>query len=220
MIAKELISDAIVPLMLTDNGEMAINRMYEYKVNHLPVVDNNKFVGLLTDTDIYNKNNFSIELGQYDFSLGLIYIEQFQHIYDIIKVIDTHKLTLIPVLDDNHLYLGSITLPTLVQCFSKLSAVENPGGIIILDLDSSSYLLTQIAQIVESNEAKILSLYLKMYNDSTRMEVTLKVNTMDIRSILQTFSRYNYIVKASFTEEDVYDDLRERYNSLMRYLNT
>ncbi|MCX6234588.1 MAG: CBS domain-containing protein [Bacteroidetes bacterium] len=210
----------IIPLLISDNGEIALNRMDEFNVTHLPVLDDNTLIGLITDTDIFNSNEFSLLLGQYTFSLGLVYVTQYQHIYDVIKLFDTHQLTLLPVLDDKRHYLGSITLPKLVNQFSILSAAKIPGAIIILELNTSDYLMTQIAQIIESNEAKILSLCTTTYNDSTRMEITLKINKVEIRSILQTFNRYNYIVKASFTEEDVYEDLRERYDSFMRYLNT
>jgi len=220
MYAKELISEAVAPLKITDNGETALNMMDEFKLTHLPVVDNGRYIGLLSETDIYSKNDFTQPLESYTFSLGLLYVQQYQHVYDVLLTFDTHKLTLLPVVDDKNQFLGSITLLSLINYFSLLSSVKNPGGVIVLELNTNDYSLTQIAQIVESNDAKILSLYITSFDDSTRMEVTLKVNKMDIRAILQTFNRYNYLVKASFSEDDVYDELRERYDSLMRYLNT
>ena len=129
------------------------------------------------------------------------------------------KLTLLPVVDDKNQYIGVITLDQLVYKFSQLTAVLNPGGIIILEINVNDYILTQIAQIVESNDAKILSLYLTPHADSTKMEVTLKINKRDITPILQTFNRYNYVVKATFSEEDLLDDLQDRYDSLLRYLD-
>ena len=76
-----------------------------------------------------------------------------------------------------------------------------------------------IAQIVESNDAKILSSYVTSYPDSIKLEITLKINKINIYPILQTFSRYNYTVLASFSESTFKDDLMDRYNSLMTYLN-
>ncbi|HOI00443.1 MAG TPA: CBS domain-containing protein, partial [Bacteroidales bacterium] len=78
----------------------------------------------------------------------------------------------------------------------------------------------EIARIVESDDAKVLSLYIRTLPDSTRMEITLKVNKMKIPGMLQTFHRYNYLVTASFSEGETADDLRDRYNLLMYYLNT
>ncbi|MCK4408396.1 MAG: CBS domain-containing protein, partial [Bacteroidales bacterium] len=85
--------------------------------------------------------------------------------------------------------------------------------------NNNDYSLTEIAQIVESNGAKVLSLYVTSHPDSTKIEVTLKINKIDILPVLQTFNRYNYIVKASYSEKENLDDLRERFESLMNYLN-
>jgi hypothetical protein len=97
--------------------------------------------------------------------------------------------------------------------------LNNPGGIIILELNDKDYLLTEIAQIVESNDAKVLGMYLTTFPDSTRIEITLKINKIDVGPVLQTFIRYNYTIKASFSEDTYTESLQERYNSLMNYLN-
>ena len=91
--------------------------------------------------------------------------------------------------------------------------------IIVLEINDKDYLLTEIAQIVESNDAKVLSMYITSHPDSTKFEVTLKINKMDVGSILQTFNRYDYIISASFTEDTYTDNLQDRFDSLMNYLN-
>ena len=71
----------------------------------------------------------------------------------------------------------------------------------------------------ESNDAKVLGMFVSTFPDSTRMEVSLKINKIDVRPILQTFTRYNYTIKASFTEDTYSESLQDRYNELMNYLN-
>jgi len=108
----------------------------------------------------------------------------------------------------------------VLQYFSKLTAVEKDGGIIVLEINQNDYSLTEIAQIIESNDAKILSLYVKSHYDSMKMNITIKVNVTDITAIIQTFNRYNYIVKASFMESDKQNDIFDsRYRSFMKYLS-
>jgi hypothetical protein len=80
------------------------------------------------------------------------------------------------------------------------------------------YSLSEIARLVEMNDSSILSLYVQTLPDSTRIEVTIKINRMDIGAIIQTFTRYNYNIKASFFEGDYNDSLRDRYDSLMKFL--
>ncbi|HAH57615.1 MAG TPA: CBS domain-containing protein [Bacteroidales bacterium] len=220
MLARSLISDLIVPLRTSDTGLQALNLMEEFKVSHLPIVNNNDLLGLVTETDIFETNTFEEPLGNHNLSLIKPYVYDYQHVYDVIRIAYEQKLTLIPVVDEKHTYLGSITLNCLVKYFARLAAVDNPGGIIVLEMGIRDYSLSEIARHVESNDANILSLYIVTLPDSTRMEVTIKIDRMDIAGIIQTFNRFNYTIKASFFEDDFDDTLRDRYDSFMRFLNT
>lgn len=219
MIAKDLISDTIMPLQTSDTGITALNWMEEFKVSHLPIVNNSDFLGLIAETDIYEMNNYDEPLGNHALSLKNPYVYEGQHVYDIIRQVHELKLTLIPVINDKNHYVGSITLQCLTKYFARLAAVDNPGGIIILEMGLRDFLLSEIARIVESNDAIILSLYVMTLPDSTKMQVTLKVNRMDIAPLIATFNRYNYTIKASFFENDYDQTLNDRYDSLMRFLD-
>jgi hypothetical protein len=129
------------------------------------------------------------------------------------------KLSLVPVLDEKNHYLGAIENNSIVHHFATIAAINNPGGILVLEINIKDYLLTEIAQIIESNDAKILSLYITSHTDSTKLEVTLKINKIDLRPVIQTFNRYNYIIKASYTENEFDSDLQDRFDSFMNYLN-
>jgi len=219
MIAKQLLADGIMPLKTSDTGKEALGWMEDYKVSHLPIVNNKKFLGLISEMDILNLNNFEEPLGNHKLSLIQPYVKENQHIYDVLKLVNTLELTLVPVLNDKEDYLGSITLLNLLKHFAESLSVENPGAIIVLEMAQNNYSLTEIANIVESNDAKILSMYIFGHEDSTRIEVVLKINKLDIAAILKTFDRYAYFVKASFNEDTNFDDLKNRYNILMNYLN-
>ncbi len=219
MIAKNLISDGIMPLKTSDTGKTALSWMEEYKVSHLPIVNNQEFLGLISELDIYDLNNFDEPLGNHKLSLSNPYVYDYQHIYDVLKLVSEQNLSLVPVLNEKGNYLGSINLQSLVKHFARALSVDNPGGIIVLEMTYNSYSLTELSKIVEENDAKILSTFIMSHNDSTRLDVFLKLNTVEISPILKTLERYDYFVKASFGHEDDLDELRERYDSLMNYLN-
>ncbi|MFA6923744.1 MAG: CBS domain-containing protein [Bacteroidales bacterium] len=219
MIAEELISYSIPSLKTSDNANKALTMMEEYKVTHLPIVNNEQFLGLISENDILDINEPDEPLGNHSLSLTKPYVLRSQHILDVLKLMSFLQLSLIPVLDDKNNYLGAITLKTLLIKFAEFTAIQNPGGIIILELNSNDYTLAQISQIVESNDAKILNMFVTAHPDSTKIDVTLKVNRTDITPILKTFTRYDYVIKASFGEDNFYDDLKERYDSFMNYLN-
>ncbi|MES2592864.1 MAG: CBS domain-containing protein [Bacteroidota bacterium] len=219
MLAKDLITDEIPPLKTSDSGLMAINWMDEFKVSHLPIVNNGEYLGLISDSDILDLNITEDELGKHKLSLIRPFVMEHQHVYEIIKLFSTMKLTVLPVLDANEHYLGLIPLTNLLQQFGTLAATREPGGIIVLEMNVLDYSLSQIAQIVEGNDGKILSCYVNSVEDSTKIEVTLKINKDDISGILQTFNRYNYTVKALFHQSQFSDDMKNRYDSFMNYIN-
>jgi acetoin utilization protein AcuB len=219
MIAKDLLTHEVLSLSLSDTGLTALHLFDEFKVSHLPIVNSNDYIGLVSEDEIYSANSFEETLENHNLKFQKISVFYSQHAYVVIRLFAEYKLSLLPVVDDNNLFLGCITLPALVENLSTITAVDNPGGIIVLELNINDFSLTEIAQIIESNDARLLSLYMKSQPDSIRSELTLKVNRMDIQPIIQTFLRYNYTIKASFFESDYTDSLRERYNMLMTYLN-
>jgi CBS domain-containing protein len=130
------------------------------------------------------------------------------------------KLSVIPVLNDKNHYQGVITTNDLIRYIAGISSMDQHGGIIVLELVERDYSLTQIAQIIESNNVKILSMYITSPPESTKLEVTLKVNTNDLSSVIRTFERYNYEVKTWASMDDSMDNLySERFDLLMKYLN-
>jgi len=219
MLAKELITDTIVPLKTSDTGMQALMWMEDFKVSHLPIVNEREFLALVTESDISQLGDAEEPLGNLQLSKSMVYVYDNQHIYDVVNLFHEHKLTLVPVVDAKNNYLGSITLPTLLEGLARDSSILNPGGIIVIEVDQKSYDPGEIVRIVESNDAKILSLQVSTTVDSTRLKVTIKVNRIDIAPIIQTFTRYQYLISATFAEKDDIDELKERYDSLMKYLN-
>jgi hypothetical protein len=113
-----------------------------------------------------------------------------------------------------------ITYNEIISGIASFSSVDQPGGLIVLKVLSHDYSMSRISQIVESNDARILSMYITSNPDSTSLEITLKVNTTDLTSIIRTFERYSYEVTTWVTDNDELDRFyTDRYNLLMRYLN-
>jgi acetoin utilization protein AcuB len=220
MLAKDLISDVIPALRTSDTGVKALYWMDVFRISHLPIVNNKELLGLISDSDIYDLNMAEEPIGNHSLSLIRPFVNYDQHVYEIIGMVSRMKLTVVPVLDNKNNYLGLITLQELAHRFSDLAAVQNPGGIIVLDLHVNDYSLTQIAQIVESNDAKILSMYITSPDDSMKMELTLKINRIDLSAIIHTFNRYNYTIMASFMDDNEMDSLySSRYEHFMNYLS-
>ncbi|MCK9254458.1 MAG: CBS domain-containing protein [Bacteroidales bacterium] len=220
MLAQNLISETIPVLKTSNTGSEAIAWMETYRISHLPIVNNEEFLGLISDSDIYNNNDLDSALGTHNLSLIRPYIYENQHIYEIVDLFAKLKLTIVPVLDVNKKYLGSITLHNMVNEFAKMISVDKAGGIIILEMTIHDYSLSEISQIVESNNAKILSLFVNTQEASTGISITIKLDVTDMASVIQTFERYDYKIKASFLSEDILKVFyQDRLDSFLNYLD-
>jgi acetoin utilization protein AcuB len=219
MTAKDLITEEVPPLKISDSGSKALRWMDEFKVSHLPVIKGKTFVGIISDTDIFDLNTPDEEISKIRIPLVRPFITEGQHAFDVLKIMWELNLTAVAIVDADYTFLGTVTYKSFMEKFAGLSAIKDLGGIIILEMASNNYSLTQISQIVEGNDAKILACYLTTNPDSTLVEVTLKINKEDLGPILQTFFRYNYTVKASFHQSGYSEDMKERFDQLMHYIN-
>ncbi len=221
MLAGELISDVVTALKTSDSGTKALSWMEVFRIKHLPIVNHREFLGLISDADIYDLNNPDEPVGNHSLSLKKPYVNEDQHIYEVIELLSRLELTLVPVLNSEKQYLGVVTQEELTQRFAHLSAMQQPGGIIELEMVEHDYSLSEISQIVESNNARILSLYVASSRDNAKLRVTLKMNFTDLTSIIETFNRYNYTVVSSHTNsEDLDEFYQDRFDVFLKYLNT
>lgn len=219
MVAKDMVSSLIPPLKTSDTGSKALRWMNEFCVIHLPIVNNEQFLGLISEEDILDLSEPDEPLGNHKLSLFRPEVNEMSHIYEVIKVAVGLKLSLVPVIDSNDRYLGNITIGGLLAYFAKTASINDNGGIIMLEVSSNDYSLSEIARLVESNDAKILSSFLTSHKESTQLEVTLKLNITDLKHVVATFERFSYLVVGSYQETDYYDDLKNHYDSFMNYLN-
>jgi acetoin utilization protein AcuB len=220
MVAKDLISDVIPSLKTSDTGQAALNWMEIFRISHLPIVNNQDFLGLISDADIYDINQPDEPVGNHKLALFKPYVDSNTHIFDVIGLASKMKLSIVPVLDDKSHFKGVILVSDIVGYLAGISGLDLPGGIIVLELLERDYSLSKISQIVESNNARILSSYITSPSESTRLEITLKVNTVSLGSIIRTFERYGYDVKTWVSEDDSLDRFySDRFDSFMKYLD-
>lgn len=219
MRAKELITEEIPPLTHTDTGEKALRWMDEFKVSHLPVLKNGNFVGVISETDILDKMDLNETLDVLFDHLPRPYVFEGAHIYEVLAKISEHRLSVMPVLDEQEHYIGCTTIFNLITLIANTGSIKEHGGIIVLEVNQVDYSMSQIGQIVESNNARILSSYIMSSPDSTKLEVTLKINQIELDRIIRTFERYDYVIKASYQKSSGDDDIQFRFDALMNYLN-
>ncbi len=218
MIAQELISNTILPLRTSDTGDFALSIMNEFYVKHLPIVNNDQLLGLVSEEDIL-EHDVEEAVGSYNLSMNRPYVSAGDHLFDVMRVMSEFNLTVVPVIEVEDQYVGLITQEDLIQYYASSFSFAERGSIVVLEMAKTEYSLSTLSQIVESENGVVLSTFITSDADSPRVLVTLKINKQDITTILAAFRRYEYQINATFTETDYYDTLKERYDMLMSYLN-
>jgi len=218
MRAEELISEYIPPIKNTETGEKALVWMNEFRVSHLAVVDGKNYLGIISDDDIYDMKDPKHSIGSELSILQQPFVYADSHVYDVMKIIADAKITIVPILNRSNEYLGCTDLLFLMTQITAVGSMKEAGGIVVLEMNEHDYTLAQIARIVEENDAKILSAYVSSTDESTNIQVTLKINTTELDNILRSFERFDYFIKESYSESEFFDDFKNRYDELMNYL--
>ena len=219
MTAQSLIALDIPALSVEQTGRDAFHLLNDYHVKHLPVVDEGKFSGLLSEEDIFN-HKLSDPIGSYDFSqMRHFAVREDEHIFDVMRIMGDHRLTVIPVVDHENNYLGLISQNDLLRYFANTAAFTEPGALVVMQMNRRDYSLATIARIIEDDDAKILSAFVTSLPDPEEVEVTVKVNRHDLARVIASLERHEYEIKETFSEIEHSGNLNERYESLMNYLN-
>lgn len=218
MTAREIADLDLRPLQLTQTGRDAFHLMSDLHLRHLPVVEQGQLIGILSEDDIFG-NRLYDTLENCDFSHHApLSARADDHVFDVFRLMAQHQLSSIPVLDDEGEYLGLITESDILRCIANLGAFSEQGALVVLQMPKRDYSLTQLSRIVEEENAKILSASVSSLSDPEYMALTLKINRNDVSRIIASFERFGYDVLETYSTLEHDDPLRERYQSLMRYL--
>lgn len=218
MIASELVAQIFTPLRTSDSGEEALTIMHVYHVKHMPIVNQKQLLGTISEEDILC-HDMDEPIGSYGLSLVSAYVGMDAHLFEIMAKMAEYHLTTIPVLGPDEEYMGAITQEALILFYAETFSFKEPGSILVLEMSKHDYSLADISRIIEAEGVAILISFLTSDADSKKVFVTLKINTQDAQHTIATLQRHEYHIRATFSEETYFEDLKERYDSLMAYLN-
>lgn len=220
MTAEELINHMIPAIRPTDTAATALSWMEEYRCSQLPVVEQEKFLGFITEELLREANDRNIPTGELPLT-GEHCVTSFDaHFFEVLRTASDHKLQMVAVENNLRLYTGVISVSDGIAFFAQSAAVQMSGSILVLSMDMVNYSLAEIARLVEENKAKILSSTLSEDPlDSSRIRLTIKVDQADLTRIVATLERFDYKIVARYQETRVPELDRDRFDLFMRYLN-
>jgi predicted transcriptional regulator len=216
MLTRDLISHSIPYLHLDDKVVDALQLMNDYHVAHLPIVAEDKYLGIISEEQLLHSDDDDL-LKQLFISDGDKSVQANDHFLKAIQIAVQNKLSIVPVLEENHI-LGVVTYNDLLRNASDFMSLNDPGGLIVLEIEGKEYSFNELNRIVESNDAQITQLNSLTDPETGIMQVTIRINKLEISDIVSTLQRYEYNVKYYFGEELYENELRSNYDNLMHYL--
>jgi predicted transcriptional regulator len=218
MLTRELLSQTLPSLHLQDKVYQALLWMNENHVMHLPVVDENKYAGLVSEEDLLQAENDNLPLSSLQHSFANISVKEDDHFLKAVQLAADSGISIVPVVSEENELIGTVAYNDLLKFSSDFMSLSEPGGLIVLEMDSNLYSFNEISKLVETNDAQITQLNTSIDQESGLMQVTLRINKPEISDIVSTFQRYEYNVKYFFGEELYTNELKSNYDNLMNYL--
>ena len=218
MLVKDFITKEIPVLKSFDTGEYALALMDDFKLKHLPLLSENVYRCLVSEKDLLAMPDPTAAIG--DPVLFSPSVQEDSHIHEALALVTRYRLSLLPVVSAEGEYRGAVTRDTLIDILSELCNADTAGSVFVLEVMPQDYSLTDIARLVEANNAHVLSLLSYTDKKTGRLHLVVKIDLEDASPVIRSFERFNYTVLYYFLETGVVDDLlQQRMEELVRYMN-
>ena len=213
----EYIINDVKPLNLSSKVGEAQNIFNELTYSHIPVCNENKLIGCITETDIHCFDS-NLTLSDISYTIDYYFCNSNANWLEILEGCGRQTSNIMPVLDDQENYIGYYELTDVIALFNETPFLGEPGGILIVSKGITDYSFSEISQIIESNDVKLLGAFISAIENDI-VQITLKINNTSLNEIIQTFRRYSYVIISSHEEDNYLKSLKDRSNYLNKYLN-
>jgi len=217
MLANQLIANHFPVVEPDEKVFHALQVMDDFDIQHIAIVDHNKYLGLINKDDLLDADeNAPVKILMNNMLQKSV--KTSEHFLSAIKFSSQNNISLVPVTNNEQDWMGAISANELIKASSQFTGAEEPGAVIVLEMERKSYSFGEISRLVETNDA-----YITQFNSFFEIEtgllvVTIKINKVEVSDILSTFQRYEYIVRYFIGEEQYENELRYNYDHLMSYL--
>ena len=217
MNTHQYIINDVQPFASTKSIKELQSAFNQLTYTHFPIIKEGEFEGCISGTDVHCFETDKL-IGDYSYAIEPFFVRLETNWLDILEAFALHNTNIMPVLNEKNKYIGYYELSDIIGIFNDTPFLNEAGGIIVVEKGVRDYSFSEICQIVESNDAKILGIFISRLNSDT-MQATIKIGHQGVNEIVQTFRRYSYNVVSSHDEDLLIEDLKERSNYLDKYLN-
>lgn len=206
------------PLRLEDKLEKAVQLLEDSGYSHLAVVRKGVYEGTISLKQAEERTDLSTKIGDVRSLLNPVYVLNTMDWFDVLQVFATNNCNALPVIDKKKNYLGYYEIEDFLGLFRQTPFLHENGMTLIISKGVNDYSFSEIAQIIESNNATLFGAFVSAI-DQEMAEIILKISLHDISNTIQTFRRYGYHIINEIHEDRYLQYLKERADYLEKYLN-
>lgn len=215
---KEYILNEIEVLTLKSSIKRAQKICKRLPITHVPIVENQKLIACISESDFQTIEDNTSSVSKYSYLFSNFFTYENGTILEVMKLFANNQSNIMPVLNKEKNYIGYYELNDILDLFCSSPFMYNDGVVMIIEKAKKDFSMSEICQIIEHNQSKMLGLY-KSSEISNKIQATIKISSEDINEVIQTLRSYKYTI-VSEHEDDIYlQDLRERSEYLQKYLN-
>ncbi len=204
---------------MKDSVSKALTLVDDFRLSHLPVVENDKYLGLISEEDLLDAEELKMPVELMQESFVRASVHENEHFLNAVTFSNQFETTVVPVVNEDNELMGVITTDQLLKTLGNFAGTNEIGGIIVLEMERSQFTISEISRIVESNDSTILHLNTTVHSETGMLTVTIHLNKKEISAIVATFERYEYDVIYYFGNENFENEIHSNYRHLMNYLD-
>lgn len=217
MLVSNYISKDFIPPKSNQTVEHALSLAQEFNLSHIPVFEGLSFVGNLSK-EVLEDNDSEMKLSELKEFYEFFYMTSNGSLLEAVQNFHTYTTNLMVVLSTELQYTGLLMIDDVISALSVMPFIAEPGSIMIVEVSQKQYSISEIAKIAESNNARIIGLFVLSYQHDM-IRIAIKLIADNLSSVDETFERFNYTVLHKFFNDEKEDMMKDRFEMLMKYLD-
>jgi CBS domain-containing protein len=217
MLVNDYISKDFIPPKLNQTVQHGLELIQEFGLTHVPVFEGLNFIGNISRENL-EKPDPNLKLIEIKDFTEFFYITENSSLLDAVQKFHNFGTNILPVINEEKQYLGLLMMDDVISGLSTMPFILEPGAILVIEVPQKQFSISEIAKIAESNNARIIGLFVTGYSDD-KVQIALKLISENLASVGETFERFGYTVVFKFFNDEKEDLYKDRFEQLMKYLD-
>lgn len=201
-----------------DTVSVVLEVLNNTNYSHVPVVDGERLIGSVAKEDLLSVDNKSHKISELEYLCEFFFADEDSVLLQVFSDFAVNNTNILPIVNAQKKYVGYVDLHDALDCFADTDFLNEEGSVLLLEKNTQEYSMSEICQIVETNNNMVLGSFVSKTNKETTI-ITLKVKSVHINELIQSFRRYDYVVVNNLIEDSYLEGLKKRSEYFIKYLN-